>query len=69
MKASNTSCGCIPQCRILKRCFLFFATISILPFGLIYMLTNDDSYYRINKHYEVSLFSWHFIKKKRKFGF
>jgi len=38
------SCCRLPQCRILKRCFLFFATISILPFGLIYLVTNDDNY-------------------------
>uniref|UniRef100_A0A336LZ33 Carbohydrate sulfotransferase n=1 Tax=Culicoides sonorensis TaxID=179676 RepID=A0A336LZ33_CULSO len=53
MKSSNTTCGCIPQCRILKRCFLFFATISILPFGLIYMLSTNDGSYRISKHYEI----------------
>lgn len=47
MKGNNRT-----QCRILKRCFLFFATISLLPLGIVYLVTTDAVSYRI-KNFEV----------------
>lgn len=41
------------QCRIFKRCLLFFAAISLLPFALIYLISTDQ-FYRI-KSYDVSI--------------